>query len=592
VPKKEEIFKDPYDDVIIENPIDDSQYYRGDKNVPKEDAQFEWTPKMVKEIKKCRENITHFAENHFWIVNLDLGKIKIELYKAQKRALKSLADNRFVCVLASRQCGKTTISTIYALWNTCFFDDQRVIIVANKESTAINIFKRIRMAYELLPNYLKPGVKEYGKTGVTFANGSSIGISTTTSTAARGDTASILCIDEAAFIDPHFMEEFWKSVIPVVSSGKKTKIFMVSTPNGTGNKFYEIYSGAEKETNGWKAERIDWWDVPGRGEKWRKQMVAALGSDEAFQQEFGNTFLDAGNSAVGASVIERFKENKKPPIYTGEEGAYKVFEVPDINKLYAIGVDVGEGIGRAASVAQVIDITNLTDIRQVAVYGTNTVEPYHYANKLVSLCSQWGNPPLLVERNNCGAQIIDALFHKHMYEKIVSCSRLANTGSYSNTRHLGILSHNNLRFAGVANMRYWVNFLQVVHINDVDTIKEFETFIRYPNGTYRKKNDLFYDDRIMSLVWALFILEPEICQQYFNIDENDEQNKPLKISDNGYYDLDKSLYKIKDLNNNNTTTLGIDEDIKHQPLISEKEFEKMFDTSDIDDLITQGWKPL
>lgn len=530
------------EDDIIENPIDDKQYYRGDKNVPKEDAQFEWTPKMVKEIKKCKEDIVHFAESHFYIVNLDRGKEKIDLYKAQKRALKSLADNRFVSVLASRQCGKaldlntpiltkegwstmgllkdgdiiygsngqyvnvlkahdvlydrecyeiefnngekiiadgehlwftqcrkdrskkqlgkvrttkelletlktpgnepnhripmsmlgvqgveqvlpidpyilglwlgdgasdngsitvgdrdlpeickllehniqfdktiikkygsaattvtitctekrrskslrsllkentlyrnkhipqsylqgsrkqrlellcglidsdgyidsrgyanfyntnlqliqqvkclieslgykvtykefipklkgiectlcgvlafkprelvcklsfktkriklerqennskkraqyhyiknikqvnsvpvrcitvdsedslylagkqlipthnTTITTIYALWNTCFYDDQRVIIVANKESTAINIFKRIRMAYEMLPNYLKPGVKEYGKTGVTFANGSSIGISTTTSTAARGDSASILCI--------------------------------------------------------------------------------------------------------------------------------------------------------------------------------------------------------------------------------------------------------------------------------------------------------------------------------------------------------------------------------------------------------------
>ena len=53
------------DDDIIENPIDEKQYYRGDRNVPKEDAQFEWTPKMVKEIKKCKEDITHFAESHF-----------------------------------------------------------------------------------------------------------------------------------------------------------------------------------------------------------------------------------------------------------------------------------------------------------------------------------------------------------------------------------------------------------------------------------------------------------------------------------------------------------------------------------------------
>lgn len=582
------------DDIIIENPIDESQYYRGDKNVPKEDAQFEWTPKMVKEIKKCREDIVHFAESHFYIVEADRGKQKISLYKAQKRVLKSLADNRFVSVLASRQVGKTTVTTIYALWNTCFFDDKRVIIVANKENTAITIFKKIRLAYEMLPNYLKPGVKEYGKTGVTFANGSSIGISTTTSTAARGDTANILCIDEAAFIEPNFMEEFWKSVIPIISSGKTTKIFMVSTPNGTSNKFYEIYSGAEKGTNEWKAERIDWWDVPGRGEKWRKKMVGALGSDEAFQQEFGNTFLDPGNSAVGASVIERFKEQKKKPIHVGEEGAYKVFEVPDINKLYAIGVDVGEGIGRAASVAQVLDVTDLTEIKQVAIYGTNIVEPYHYANKLVNLAGQWGNPPLLVERNNCGGQVIDALFHKHFYERIVSCSKLANIGSFSNTRHLGILSHNNLRFAGVGNMRYWVNFLQTVHVNDMDTIKELETFIRYPNGTYRKQNDNFYDDRVMALVWGLFVLESEICQQCFQVDEVDEQNKPLKISDNGYYEKDPTLYHIKDLSNNsNVTTLGNDTlTEKYQPLITEEEYDKMSDRADFFDLLGDGWKPI
>lgn len=580
------------DDKIIENPIDESQFYRGDKNVPKEDAQFEWTPKMVKELKKCKDDIIHFAENHFYIVNLDRGKIKIELYKAQKKVLKSLADNRFVAVLASRQAGKTTVTTIYALWNTCFFDDQRVIIVANKENTAINIFKRIRMAYEMLPNYLKPGVKEYGKTGVTFANGSSIGISTTTSTAARGDSASILCIDEAAFIEPSFMDEFWKSVIPIVSSGKKTKIFMVSTPNGTGNKFYEVFSGAEKGTNGWRAERIDWWDVPGRGEKWRKQMIAALGSDEAFQQEFGNTFLDAGNSAVGATVIERFKENKKPALWIGEDGCYKVFEQPDPTHLYVIGVDVGEGIGRAASVAQVLDVTDLQNIKQVAVYGSNIIEPYHYANKLIHLTHQWGKPPLLIERNNCGAQVIDALFHKHFYDRMVSCSKLANTGSFSNTRHIGVLSHNNLRFAGVANMRYWLNTLQVVTLNDIDSIKELETFIRYPNGTYRKKNDNFYDDRIMALVWTLFILEPEICQQYFQIEEFDDQGKPLKILPGDYYESDPRLYRVGELNNDGVTVTLNDSNPELQPFLSNEEYEALSNNSDYYDLLDSGWTPL
>lgn len=401
------------------------------------------------------------------------------------------------------------------------------------------------------------------------------------------------CIDEAAFIDQNFMEEFWKSVIPIISSGKKTKIFMVSTPNGTGNKFYEIYSGAEKGTNGWKAERIDWWDVPGRGEKWRKQMANTLGSDEAFQQEFGNTFLDPYNSAVGASVIERFKEKKKKPIWDAEENHYKVYEAPDPNKLYVIGVDVGEGIGRAATVAQVLDITDLKEIKQVAVFGTNIIEPYHYSNKLVLLANQWGNPPLLVERNNCGGQIIDNLFHKHFYEKIVSCSKLANTGSFSNTRHLGILSHNNLRFAGVANMRYWVNFLQVVYINDTDTIQELETFIRYPNGTYRKKNDNFYDDRVMALVWGLFALEPDICQQYFQVDEFDEQNKPLKLSKMYYDEVIPGQFVLGELNTTgNVTNIGGEVTEKYQPLMSDVDMNRALDKEDYWDLLNNGWTTL
>jgi hypothetical protein len=582
------------DDSIIQNPIDESQFYRGDKNIPKEDAQFIWTPKMVKELKKCQKDIIHFAEKYFYITNLDRGKETINLYVKQKQILRSLMNNRFVVVCSCRQAGKTTLMTIYALWITCFMSDQRVVIVANKEQTAINVFKRIRLAYEQLPNFIKPGVKEYGKTGMTLANDSSIGISTTTSTAVRGESINCLIVDEMAFIDYHLIDEFWKSVIPVISSGKKTKIFVTSTPNGTVNKFYEVYSDGEKEKNSWKAERIDWWDVPGRTERWKKQMIDTLGSEESFMQEFGNTFLDAGNSAVGATVIEKFKTNKKKPIWSSEDGSYKAYEYPDQNNLYVIGVDVGEGIGRAASVAQVLDITDLTNIKQVAVYGTNVVEPYHYANSLYVLANQWGQPPLLIERNNCGAQVIDALYYQHSYEKIVSSSKIGNIDTPNRNRHLGVLSHNNIRFAGVANMRYWVNFLQSVSINDPDTISELETFIRYPNGIYRKRNDNFYDDRVMALVWTLFILDTELCQQWFQIEDYDAQNKPLLLKKLDYFDeLSPEYYTLKDLNNSiPVQTVKIFNPNSSSSLLSEQELQQINDSTDYEDLITQGWTTL
>ena len=536
------------DKIINQEPIDGSYYYRGSKHIPIAGAQYEFTADMVEELTKCKNDIIYFAENFFYIVSIDRGKEKIELYEAQRRILKSLVDNRFTCLLSCRQAGKSTLLTIFALWMVCFNDDHRAAIVANKETTAINIFKRIRMAYEQLPNYIKPGVKDYGKTGMTLGNDSSIVVSTTTATSIRGDTISTLAIDEAGFIENHLLSEFWSSVIPSISSGKKSKILMVSTPNGVGNRFYEIYSEAESgKLKQWKSERIDWWDIPGRDEDWRETQIELLGSEEKFQQEYGNVFLDDAAAAVGASIIERFKKEKTPPVWTSEDKEYTVFEYPHKDKLYVVGVDVGEGIGRASSVAQILDVTDLQNIKQVAIYSSSTIEPYHFANKLSVIGQSWGLPPILIERNNCGAQVIDALYHNHKYEHIVSYAKISEQDRYNKTRNMGVLSHTNIRFDGVQNMRYWVNHLQTVHINDPHTISEFETFVRFPNGTYRKKNENSFDDRIMSLVWALFILESDLCQQYFEIVDYDMQHKPMQIKNNGYWEKIDEFYELKEL---------------------------------------------
>ena len=539
--------------IINQEPIDPSFYYRGSKNVPIAGAQFEFTAAMVEELKMCKSDVVYFAENYFYIVNLDEGKQKIKLYDAQKNMLLNMVNNRFSVNLASRQSGKSTLLTIFVLWMACFNEDHRAAIVANKESTAINIFKRVRMAYEQLPNFVKPGVKDYGKTGMTLANDSSIVVSTTTATSIRGDSLTTLAIDEVAFIESHILEEFWSSVIPAVSSGKKTKVLLVSTPNGVGNKFYEIFSGAENGTlSSWKAARIDWWDRPDRDEQWKQDQIQLLGSEEKFLQEFGNTFLDDSASAITASLIERFKLQKKNPVWVSDDGEYSVFEFPKKGNLYVVGVDVGEGIGRASSVAQILDVTNLQEIKQVGVYASAKIEPYHFANKLSTLGQSWGLPPLLIERNNCGAQVIDALFHNYNYEKIVSYTKISEQDKYNRTRNLGVLSHTNIKFDGIQNMRYWINHLQVVQINDPLTITEFETFVRFPNGTFRKRSDNFYDDRVMALVWALFVLEAEICQQYFEIIDFDMQHKPSQIKNNNYWEEQAEYFKLKELDKNAT----------------------------------------
>lgn len=553
------------------------EYYLGNKNLPTGAARFEYTPEMVKQLTKAKKNLLHFAEHFFYIVNLDTGRQTIALHKCQKRALRKMRDNRFVIMLASRQCGKTTMMTIYALWNACFNDDQRILIVANKEGTAIEIFQRVRLAYEELPNWLKPGVKEYGKTSMTLSNGTRIGISTTTGTAARGQSVNCLILDELAFIETHLVDPFWKSVYPIISSSKKSKIFIASTPNGTENLFHKLYTGAESNSNGWTGERIDWWEIPGRDETWRDQTVKTLGSAETFDQEFGNVFLQTGESVIDEELLDRISLTVRKPQHVLEEGHYKIWNPPEPDHLYTVGVDISEGVNLAASVIQILDITDLTNIIQVGVYSHNKISPFNFTTKLHEILQQWGSPLALIERNNCGAQVVDTLKNKYAYEGIVTY--MPNSKKIDNNR-AGVLAHTNTKYKGVMNMRYWLNELRVVSLQDQETVNELKNFVRHDNGTWSARRGLdIHDDRVMALLWSLMILETSITSRYLEIIKMDDNDKPLIIKP-----LDYGIQAFQSSPGNYFSTS--DTHIDLLPIVMGHLGD---DNGELEDLAEQGW---
>ena len=508
-------------------------YYLGNPNLPTDKSKFEWTPKMLAELKKAKQNLLYFAEHYFYIVNLDRGREKITLHSCQKRSLRKMRDNRFFILLASRQIGKTTMMTIYTLWHACFNTDQKMLIVANKEGTAKEIFSRIRMAYEELPNWIKPGVSEYGKESLKFTNGSTIGISTTTGTAARGQAINVLILDELAFIESHLVDSFWKSVYPVISSSKKSKIFIASTANGTDNLFYKIWNGAIEETNGWGYDKILWDEIPGRDEKWRHETLRTIGSEEAFNQEFGCQFVSTGEMAINEELFEILKVNCLKPKMVMEAGNYKIFREPDEFGLYVAGVDIAEGVNQNASVIQILDLKDLTNIEQVAVYHNRQINPFHFTQKLQEILLQWGSPPALIERNNCGAQVVEQLYFNYRYGNIVTYA--AGAGKQKNNK-VGVLAHTNTKYRMVTNMRYFMNELRSVNVRDIETLTEIKNFVKYANGKWAAKPGInMLDDRVMSMGWALIILENEIIQRYFEVLRYDDNNRPAELK---RYDYD------------------------------------------------------
>lgn len=107
------------------------------------------------ELARCKRDIVYFAEKYFKIINLDKGLTTIKLYDKQKELLKFFTGEKRCIVLAARQSSKTTTYTIYALWLTMFHSEKKIMLLANKADTALEILSRIRMAYEYCPSFLK-----------------------------------------------------------------------------------------------------------------------------------------------------------------------------------------------------------------------------------------------------------------------------------------------------------------------------------------------------------------------------------------------------------------------------------------------------
>lgn len=556
------------------------EIYMNNPALPTSEAQFEWTPKMIYELNKCKENVLYFAENYFYIINTDEGRQKIKLHSFQKKALRMIRDNRFSLLLFSRQVGKSTISTIFLLWVAIFQDDQRLLLVANKENTAKEIFRRIRFAYENLPNWLKAPVQYYGLESMELANGSRIGITTTTGTAGRGSSANLLFVDEADWIEPNMLNEFWASVFPIISSSKKSKVIMASTPRDTSGLFYRLYDESVKGKSEWVHMKVLWNEVPGRDEKWARDTRGGMADPTAWKREFECTFDEVGESAIDEELFEEMKRNTFQPLYVFDEGNYLLWETPNEEKIYVAGVDIAEGIGKDASVIQLLDITNPKRIKQVAIYHNNKISPSEFTPKLKEILEHWGNPLVLIERNGCGSQVVDNLKREYNYENIISWGGTKIAGRTSS--QYGIISHINTKSVAITNQRYFVNVSKSVQINDINTVLELKDYVKTKHSWGAKHGS--HDDRVSALTWGLLILHEELVSMYFDVIEKDSNNKPsiIKSIDYGikYFINPTSIYT----NEKNGMAVDALPTIMSNSMYSEQ--------PEIEDLIMQGWKPL
>ncbi len=393
----------------------------------------------------------------------------------------------------------TTTNSAIILHFVLFNTHKNVAIIANRGKTSREILNRLKVAYEHLPKWMQQGIIEWNKGSISLENGCNVFADSSTASSIRGYTISLLFIDEVAFIQKNQYDEFFRSVFPTISSGKTTRIFMVSTPNGK-NHFYRIVKDAKAKKNGFHCMEFDWRAVPGRTEKWKQDQIRTTG-ELSFRQEYGIEFIGASNTLVESKALEKLQTIE--PIDISEDGCTRIFKRPEQGKTYFITSDVSEGIDSDYSTAIVLDITEIP-FQQVATYRSNAVSPLYFPHILYALGKKYNDAFIMVERNNIGYSVVHDLNFDLNYDNVLA---IKNDNSKENKTSLGIETTKTTKRLGCLRLKDQIESSSI-ELCDELLVEELDNFIQVKNSYAAA--DGFHDDLVMPLVnFAYYSTLPE-----------------------------------------------------------------------------------
>jgi hypothetical protein len=488
--------------------------YNGNALLKRSNQNIEWTVEMFEEYIKCSNDVIYFTETYMKIINIDKGLVEFKLYDYQKEMLQSMAENRFNIIATARQAGKSTVTCAFVMWYIIFHAEKTVALLANKGETAREILGRIQLAYQHLPKWLQQGVKEWNKGSMELENNSRVLAAATSSDNIRGYSINLLFIDEAAFIEN--WDSFFTSVYPTISSGKESKIVLVSTPNGL-NHFYSLWVNAREKRNGYVPIEVTYDKVPGRDAAWKEQTLASMNFDVAkFEQEYCVEFMGSSGTLIAGWKL---KELVHQTPMTFKEGLSQYW-APIQDHSYVIVCDVYRGKGLDYSAFSVVDVTNMP-YQQVCVYRNNMITPIDYAEVIFRVAKAYNNGSVLVEINDIGEQVSHSLHYDFEYDNVLFTENAGRAGKRISTGFngggnvdKGIRTTKPVKATGCAILKLLVEQNQLV-INDFHTIEELSTFSR--KGQSYEAEEGKHDDMVMPLVLFAWLSDQQYFKDFTNI---------------------------------------------------------------------------
>ena len=484
-----------------------SDVYLGNPLLKKANTPIEFTQEQILEFVKCKDDPVYFANNYVKIVTLDHGLQTFKPYHFQEKLINNFHNHRFNICKMPRQTGKSTTVVSFLLHYAVFNDNVNIGILANKAATARELLDRLQTAYENLPKWMQQGIISWNKGSLELENGSKILAASTSASAVRGMSFNILFLDEFAFVPNHIADSFFASVYPTITSGKQTKVIIVSTPHGM-NHFYRMWHDAEKGKNEYVFTDVHWSEVPGRDDEWKKQTIANT-SEQQFKVEFECEFLGSVDTLIAPSKLRNLVYDHPKT----RSGGLDVYVEPEEQHDYVVTVDVARGVGNDYSAFTVIDITQFPH-KVVAKYRNNEIKPMLFPSIIHEVATSYNDAFILCEVNDIGDQVASILQFDLEYKNLLMCSmrgragQIVGQGFSGKKTQLGVKMSKTVKKVGCLNLKTMIEE-DKLYLNDYEIISELTTFIQKHNSFEAEEG--CNDDLAMCLVIYAWL----VAQDYF-----------------------------------------------------------------------------
>jgi hypothetical protein len=408
----------------------------------------------------CKSSPLYFIIRYAWIEFPGKGIIPFKLYYFQEEALKDLLHFQKMIVEKTRQCGMSTVTSLYCFWRANFHDAESIDVVSLKQIKAQAFVSKMNSTMKRMPEFLKTPIKYNNTQKLEFINGSTIISESQSKNAGRSDSLSLLVLDEAA----HYQSEIM--VRGIVAAAQPTlgrtggQFIIISTPNGVagpGAYYHEqvvsARSGLEQDT---KLISIDWWEVPDtpyvpgpqkgynqklaqaidegyynnknvkekyqeffspiaeeewRDNPWLKKQMDDL-QEVLYKQEVLHSFIVGEHQVFNEDVLKRVQANLKDPLIKDKVGTNRIdglwiWKTPIPNHRYILGADVSTGTGKDSSSIQIMDVETYEQVAEYKGYISTKL-----FGRFIKVAANYYNQAFVaIECNGIGEAVFNEVYY-------------------------------------------------------------------------------------------------------------------------------------------------------------------------------------